>query len=72
MDIHITPEDETVNLQIGNYCSIAYNILVLINRNHDYKSIATSSVGVLNFKDKRIKQKGQIIIGNDVWIGNKE
>lgn len=33
-------------------------------------SITTSSVGALNFKDKKIKQKGQIIIGNDVWIGN--
>lgn len=70
MDIHLTCEDEVVNVQIGNYCSIAYNIVALINRNHDYRSISTSSVSILNFKEKKIKQKGQILIGNDVWIGN--
>lgn len=70
MDIHLSQDDEIVNIQIGNYCSIAYNILALINRNHDYLSITTSSASIFNFRDKKIKQKGQIIIGNDVWIGN--
>lgn len=70
MDLQISSEDETVNIQIGNYCSIAYNILVLINRNHDYKSITTSSAPIFNGGKRKIKQKGQILIGNDVWIGN--
>lgn len=70
MDIQLGPDDETANLQIGNYCSIAYNVLALINRNHDYKAITTSSLPFFNFDAKRIKQKGQILIGNDVWIGN--
>lgn len=70
MDIQISPNDETANVQIGNYCSIAYNVLTLINRNHDYLSVTTSSASLFGFKNKRIRQKGQIIIGNDVWIGN--
>lgn len=61
--------NEVINIQIGSFCSIAYNILFLINRNHDYKSITTSSTPIFSSK-RKLKQKGQIIIGNDVWIGN--
>lgn len=61
--------NEIINIQIGNYCSIAYNVLLLINRNHDYKSISTNPLFLVKGKSK-IKQKGQVIIGNDVWIGN--
>lgn len=70
MDIQMTNEDEVVNIQIGNFCSIAYNVLALVNRNHDYKAITTSASPLFYFNNKKIKQKGEIIIGNDVWIGN--
>lgn len=70
IDIQFNIEDEVINFHIGNYCSIAYNILALVNRNHDYKSITTSASSLFYFNNKKIKQKGEIIIGNDVWIGN--
>jgi virginiamycin A acetyltransferase len=70
MDLQSSVENEVINIQIGNYSSIAYNVLALVNRNHDYMSITTSSAAIFDFKNKKIKQKGQILIGNDVWIGN--
>lgn len=70
LELNLGANDEVINVQIGNFSSIAYNVLALVNRNHDYKSVTTSSVSLFNFKDKKIRQKGQIIIGNDAWIGN--
>lgn len=71
-----TPGDEIINLQIGNFCSISNDIFVNINRNHDYKSVSQhfyssgdSELDIFNFKEKKIVQKGQILIGNDVCIG---
>lgn len=69
MEVDVGPGDEVINIHIGNYCSIAYNVKFLINRNHDYESITTSPVLLDNSK-RKLKQKGQIIIKNDVWIGN--
>lgn len=69
MEVSTNNGNEVINIQIGKYCSIAYNVLLLINRNHDYKSITNSS-DLVKFEDYKIKQKGQVIIGNDVWIGN--
>jgi len=72
----ITPGDETVNLCIGNFTSIANGIIAHINRNHDYKSVCqhfyfsgNADVDIFNFTDKKIQQKGHIFIGSDCWIG---
>lgn len=76
MNFMITPGDETVNLCIGNFTSIANGIFAHFNRNHDYKSISqhfyfsgNEDVDIFNFTDKKIQQKGHIFIGNDCWIG---
>ncbi|MBQ9989685.1 MAG: CatB-related O-acetyltransferase [Lachnospiraceae bacterium] len=38
--------------------------------NHDYKSMVMGRVPELkNLKCDRLKRKGEILIGNDVWIG---
>ena len=62
---------DSINVIIGNYCVIAHDIKFLINLNHDYLSVSMYPFGVvLNLKTNyKLKQKGQIIIGNDVWIG---
>ncbi len=71
MDNDVISNCGCYNLQIGNYSSLAENILFLIDINHDYSSIAQGCIS--EFKDrpieKKIKRKGQIIIENDVWIG---
>lgn len=61
------------NIIIGNYCSIAHDITFVINLNHDYLSVSTYpwksvlGIGEPNY----LQRKCQIIIGNDVTIGEK-
>lgn len=66
------------NLQIGNYSSIADGVHLHLNRNHDFLSVSNMNKDWLknifipgHSDDIKIKQKGQVIIGNDVWIGSK-
>lgn len=60
------------NLQIGKYCSLADKIKFMIGLNHDYKNVATGACSFL--EDVKLpctlKQKNQIIIQNDVWVGS--
>lgn len=65
------------NLKIGNFCSIATNIIVYLGGNHRTNWITTYPFGHVN---KSIFNRfngyghpstnGDVIIGNDVWIGN--
>ncbi len=64
--------DYTHNIQIGNYCSIASNLTMIINLTHDHKSVTTSRASFLpRGMPRRLKRRGQIIIQNDVYIGNR-
>lgn len=62
------------NFQIGKSSSLASEITFLINQNHDYNSLYTGIIFEferLNIKNSNLKFKckGQILIGNDCWIG---
>jgi virginiamycin A acetyltransferase len=71
------------NIHIGKYTSIAENVTLLIDMNHDYHSLYKGLIPEFNDNSpdsagfrtngmqvfKRIHRKGQILIGNDVWIG---
>lgn len=70
-------ENDTANLIIGKYCSIANGVKIFLGGNHRTDWISTYPFNVLNknfSKAKNIKghpaTKGSVIIGNDVWIGN--
>ncbi|WP_275695529.1 CatB-related O-acetyltransferase [Fredinandcohnia quinoae] len=69
IEARVTPD--STNILIGNYSSIAHGVSFLLNLNHDYLSVSSYDwSSVLNWDvDMKIKTKGQIIIGNDVWIG---
>lgn len=60
-----------VNLHIGRFCSIADHVSFHMGDGHDYKRIAMGATKLLenapHGSGKR--QKGSIIIQNDVWIG---
>ena len=56
-------------LSIGNYCSIANDVVFILGGEHNYKNISTYP-----FKAKYLNQSdyidnGDIIIEDDVWIG---
>lgn len=63
--------DDNANLKIGNYVSIAGNVWFLVGLEHRLDTIST-----FPFKEKTLKRvgyeafsKGDIIIDDDVWIG---
>lgn len=68
------------NLHIGRYTSIGHDVRLIIDMNHDYKSVyqglipeyASNAAGKegLGQNEKNLPHKGQILIGNDVWIGD--
>jgi virginiamycin A acetyltransferase len=70
-------EFPTVKVKIGKFCSIASNISIYAGHGyHDSKSISTYPFGYVEtqtFGDIKYNtgtSKGNIVIGNDVWIGD--
>lgn len=62
------------NLQIGRYCSVANDVHFLIGRGKNYRRISTSNAKILHSAPSvknDYREKGSIIIENDVWIGRK-
>lgn len=59
------------NLIIGNYCSIASNVLFVLGGNHNYKTLTTYPFKnkILNENNIEAISKGPIILEDDVWIG---
>lgn len=70
-------ENDDSNLFIGKYCSIAENVTIFLGGNHRTDWVTTYPFNVLRHKDfenpENIKPhsatKGNVEIGNDVWIG---
>lgn len=61
------------NVYIGKYCSIAQNVIMDCGWHHNTKFITTFPLNVffkqLNYITGHPKSKGDINIGNDVWLG---
>ena len=57
-------------LQIGNFCSFGRNTFICLGGEHNYKTLSTYPFES-KISDKRITSlsKGNIIIGDDVWVG---
>ncbi len=62
-------------LAIGKYCSLAENVTFILGGNHRIDWVTTYPFSVLWQDFSELKghpaTKGDIIIGNDVWIGTK-
>lgn len=73
-------DQKRFNLHIGRYTSIGHDVRFIIDMNHDYKSVYQGLVPEfksvaggregLGQNEKNLSHKGQILIGNDVWIGD--
>lgn len=58
------------HLIIGAYCSIAPNVKFLLGGEHKTKCISTFPFKVMRFgESKEADSKGDIVIKDDVWIG---
>lgn len=71
-DIHITDfSPSETKLYIGSYCSIAPDVHFLLGGEHQIKSISTYPFKVKSFGESReAVSKGNIIVKDDVWIGD--
>ncbi len=68
----VSRDYQDVKLVIGNYCSIADGVKFLLSGNHQYDIFSTYPYELLvlcNPKAGIAAAKGDIQIGDDVWIG---
>lgn len=64
--------DEKTKLKIGNYCSIAPEVVFLVSCEHCMKNISTYPFKVkIIGEEKEATSKGDIIVKDDVWIGHR-
>lgn len=67
---------EDANLNIGKYCSIAKNVEIFLGGNHHTDWVSTYPFPAFHSwpKDVSVKEccisRGDVTIGNDVWIGS--
>jgi acetyltransferase-like isoleucine patch superfamily enzyme len=70
---HIVHYGENVQLTIGKFCSIADNVKIFLGGNHRIDWVSTYPFNVIFEAGENIKghpqSAGDIVIGNDVWIG---
>ena len=66
---------EASNLIIGDYCSIADGVTIMLGNEHGTDWLTTYAFPLLWPQAKTIQghpaSKGDVTIGNDVWIGTK-
>jgi acetyltransferase-like isoleucine patch superfamily enzyme len=66
--------DNKTKFKIGKYCSIADEVHIFLGGNHDISRITTYPFGVgaelIGPRSGHPLSNGNIVIGNDVWIGS--
>jgi acetyltransferase-like isoleucine patch superfamily enzyme len=65
--------DDSTRLKIGAFCSMADGVRIILGGEHRTDWVTTAPLRVLNglpgaWEDGHPKTKGDILIGNDVWI----
>ncbi|WP_428073568.1 CatB-related O-acetyltransferase [Candidatus Avelusimicrobium luingense] len=66
----LTHSDQNTKLQIGNYCSIAGDVSFILASEHPYTGLSTYPFKVkFGLQTREAQSKGDIIVGDDVWIG---
>lgn len=74
-DLKVLSWGEGASLSIGNYCSIADGVTILLGGEHRTDWVTTFPFNVLWDEAKHIgghpKTKGDVSIGSDVWLGRE-
>lgn len=70
---NISVETGRYHIYIGKFCSIAHGVYILVDSEHPTKWVTTFPLGnhiySIARKETFCESKGDIHIGNDVWIG---
>lgn len=69
--LNIISHNEVNRLEIGNYCSIAPNVVFVLSGEHatDYISTFPFKTHTLKSQKYEAESHGNIIVDDDVWIG---
>jgi len=71
---NVLAHDEDTRLKIGKFCSIAMDVTILLGGEHYTNRITTYPLGgffdQVGGEENYARSKGDVIIGNDVWIGH--
>lgn len=66
---------EKTTLKIGNYCSLADGVQIMLGGGHRTEWVTTYPFSALAAQHKHISghpaSKGDVVIGHDVWIGRE-
>ena len=65
----ILDSDVGQTLKIGKFCSFGFGVKILLSAEHQISSITTYPFDVLFSGVNGPPSKGDVIIGNDVWVG---
>ncbi len=70
--INFNPDAGRHCISIGKGCSIADAVTFMINLDHDFESVVQGEWSFLRETERprRARQKGTIILQNDVWVGH--
>lgn len=69
-DIRVQDHNLQHKLKIGNFCSIAPNVIFITGDDHKTDSLSTYPFKVqIMGEEREALSKGNIIVENDVWIG---
>lgn len=71
--IEVYTDVENVKLKIGSFCSIGKNTVFLLGHEHCYKHVSTYPFRyrILKTVNCESVSKGDIVVGDDVWFGQK-
>lgn len=64
-------DPDSGNLKIGNYCSIARTVLFMLAGNHAWNTLSTYPFDRIFLNERLNQTKGDIVIDDDVWIGER-
>lgn len=67
------PAESSAELFIGSFCSIADDVIFILSGEHNIESISTYPFKVMALQSvpNEAGDKGDIVVGDDVWIGER-
>lgn len=70
-DLHVLNYNIGAKLRIGSFCSIGPEVVFVLNSDHDLDHLSTYPFRVKILRNQKYEAttKGDIIVGDDVWIG---
>lgn len=74
-ELHVVDYQQGSTLKIGAYCSLAFGVTIVLGGNHRTDWVTTFPFSTLwreaSHLPRSATTKGDVVIGNDVWIGLK-